>query len=314
MSSSASASLARTAIVLLLMAGSAVGGYAYRSHEVAVTVPAGIVRVAGAVEAARGSIHARRDGRLAELLVAIGDTVVAGQVVARFDDRVAQAQRQAASVQLAMQRQERALVTADIARLEGEKILAGAQYELTELQVRAGRAEAAALDRDHDRMREAAAAANAARDRLAGIDTRLAELESRVAGLAQAAAESDIISRQPGQVVDLPVPGGALVSAGQVVVTLQDPGRLFMPLPAGLVAANRAPAGAAARILLGGDPDGDDTTLVEAIVGTAPTDSGAPGAPALLLLTDGRRLQPTAEAVGFIRLTATTRWPPAVRR
>jgi len=305
-----SSRLFRTAATLLLMAASGLAGYAYRSYEVETTVPDGILRVEGRVQAARGAIRSNIDGRLAEVLVSVGDSVSVGQVVARIDGRVLQAKLQAARVQLAMERQERAVVAADIARLESEKILAGAQFELTELHVRAGRVDPEALERERRRMQEAEAAAEAARERLVGIDARVESLEAETGGLEAAAGRIEIISQQPGTVTGLPIAPGALVETGDVVLELQDTGRLFLPLPDRLAGPDTSLAGSAARVLLG--REGGQT--VDAIVGAAPTESGEPGRLSLLLMLDGRTVT-TSEgpAVGFIRLDSAARWPPAVR-
>lgn len=300
----------RVAVTLVLMVASGLAGYAYRSYEVETTVPDGILRTEGTVHAARGAVRSDIDGRLAEVLVGVGDTVSVGQVVARIDARVLQAKLQAARVQLAMERQERAVVAADIARLESEKILAGAQFELTELHVRAGRMDQDALERERRRMQEAEAAAQAARERLVDIDARVDSLEAETGGLEETAGRTEIISQQPGTVTGLPVAPGALVESGDIVLELRDSGRLFVPLPGRLAGSDMSLAGSAARVLLG--RDGSQT--VDAIVGAAPTESGEPGVLSLLLMLDGRTVtDPEGPAVGFIRLDSAARWPPAVR-
>ena len=201
------------------------------------------------------------------------------------------------------------MVAADIARLESEKILAGAQFELTELHVRAGRAAAQDLERDRQRMQETAAAADAARGRMAEIDADVERLDAETAALEEIAAGTDIAAFESGTVTSIPGEVGSLVEPGDPLVEIQDGNRLFMPLPPDLATRNPSPTGAAGRVLIGGETG----QIVKATVGPTPAGSGAREDLSLVLMPDGDAPAPDQAAVGYVRLLPESRWPAPVR-
>src|SRR5690606_25517115 len=103
----------------------------------------------GRIEAVEIDISAKTPGRVSEILVREGDFVTAGQVVARIDAEVLQAQQRAAEAE--WERAKSAVVTAQsqLAQRESEKATAQAvelqrQVELNQAKREAARAEALA--------------------------------------------------------------------------------------------------------------------------------------------------------------------------
>lgn len=192
-------------------------------------------------------IHAERDGRVVRVLVARGQSVPAGAVLAELDGNdaqaelaTAQARQQQASVELA--NLKRGGRSAEIAEIDGI---------INRLQVERGPAqrEVAALGRLVTNQAATRAELDAAKDKLADLDAQIAAQQSRRAALvgqgdvavaearlrdAQAAVQlaqrrreqSQIRTPRAGVVYDLPVKAGAWLGAGDLVAKVGDISRL----------------------------------------------------------------------------------------
>lgn len=75
------------AALLIVLLGAAGGGGYYVWHRMHPPLPVGISYGNGRIEADEVDIDTKYAGRVAELLVDIGDLVTPGQVVARMDTR-----------------------------------------------------------------------------------------------------------------------------------------------------------------------------------------------------------------------------------
>ena len=92
------------AVALALVAVLGLGGYAWHVHEQSVQAEAArTLTLSGNVDVREVSVAFRQSDRIAEVLVDEGDTVQAGQVLARLDDHELQLQLQKAGAQVQAQ-------------------------------------------------------------------------------------------------------------------------------------------------------------------------------------------------------------------
>ncbi len=93
------------------------------------TMPAGIVKTNGRIEATQIDVASKYAGRLKEVAVNEGDEVTAGQVVARIDSPEYEAQSRAAEANVLKARQALAEAEALIAQRKSDQLLAHTDVE-----------------------------------------------------------------------------------------------------------------------------------------------------------------------------------------
>ena len=182
----------KTAVVVLLVAGVALyAWYSLRPHG----LPEGFASSNGRIEATEIDVAAKIAGRIQEILVKEGDLVTAGQLLARMDTSVLQAQRREAEAELQV-----ALVAVDTAKLmvtqrEAEKEAAQSVVEQraaeldaaekrlarTEPLVKARAVTALQVDDDRARVQAGKAAVSAAKAQVAAADSEIGSARSQVA-------------------------------------------------------------------------------------------------------------------------------------
>ena len=147
-------------------------------------LPDGFASSNGRIEATEIDVAAKIAGRVREILVDEGDFVTAGQVLARIDTSVLEAQRLEAEAQLARtkiavetarsvvtQREaERAAAEAVVAQREAESEAARRRLARTEELAQRGTAPIQQLDDDRAQFQAAEAAVSAAQAQLAAAD------------------------------------------------------------------------------------------------------------------------------------------------
>lgn len=181
----------------------------------------------GVVEALRQTVVAAQvPGAVVELAVQVGDTVRAGQLLARIDARAADQAAAASDAQL-----QSARVALDIARSDVERQRALFQRQFIS---------AAALDRAE-----------------ADFKATQAQVDAQRAQAGAARTQTGFfVVRAPyaGVVSELPVSLGDMAMPGKPLLTLVDPGALRVSASLPQTVAARLPPGAALRIELPGLP------------------------------------------------------------
>jgi HlyD family secretion protein len=234
---------------LLLALPLAGGVYLWSGHrtpdasaETAIVTRPAVLVAPGRVEPVRDPVKLafEAQGRIVEILVDEGDTVTAGQVIARLDDRLATARVAAAHAQLAQARARhlqarRGPRREDVAaaRAEADAAAAAAAHRGAE-QVRsaqlgkAGAVADAIVDADDAAARVAAAQASAATARYESLakGTRAEQIDDAAAAVALAQAELDAARVALDQLVlRAPIAGVVLRRTAEVgaLVTLMQP-------------------------------------------------------------------------------------------
>nr|WP_211845648.1 HlyD family efflux transporter periplasmic adaptor subunit [Neoroseomonas eburnea] len=246
-------------------------------------LPTGIARGNGRIEAVEIDVASKIAGRIAEILVDEGDLVTAGQVVARMDTAVLEAQLREAEAQL--QRALIAIETANtqVAQRQAEKTAAEAVVAQREAQVDAARRRLArteelaargnaplqTLDDDRATFEGARAALAAARAQVAAAEAAIGSARSQVVG-AQAAAEAaratiqriqvdidDSALKAPrgGRVQYRVAQAGEVVAAGGRVLNIVDLTDVYMTFFLPTADAGRIALGTEVRLVLDAAPN-----------------------------------------------------------
>lgn len=241
-------------------------------------LPAGLASGNGRIEAVEIDIATKTAGRVRDILVDEGDFVTAGQVLARMDTDVLQAQLKQAEAQKQQavigvdtarhqvrQRQaERQASLALVAQREAERDVARKQLARSEeLQAR-GTTSQQVLDTDRARFEGANAAVSAANAEVAAGDAAIATAEAQIvnaqAAVDAAAATIELIqadirdstlrSPRDGRVQFRVAQPGEVVGAGGRVLNMVDLSDVSMTFFLPTEAAGRVRIGTEVRIVL----------------------------------------------------------------
>jgi HlyD family secretion protein len=245
-------------------------------------LPAGFAGGNGRIEAVEIDIAAKAAGRVLDILADEGDFVRAGQIVAKMDTAVLEAQLREAQAQLQRARiaveTEGSLVTQREAEKQAAEALIGQrQAELDAAQRRLARSSVLAprgaapesrLDDDRAAFQAARAAVAAAEAQAAAAQAAISQATSNVVA-AQAAVEAaqatieriqadidDSVLRAPrdGRVQYRVAQPGEVLSAGGAVLNMVDLSDVYMTFFLPTAEAGRVALGADARIVLDAVP------------------------------------------------------------
>jgi HlyD family secretion protein len=219
--------------------------------------------VSGRIDGDTVDISSKRDGKIVELMVREGDTVEAGQIVARIvspqDDAQVEAQR--ASVIQDQRRLEEALSAAPARVALAEANLASSQAELVRWQaeldlanqdakrypplVQTGAVAEQLSDQKQTNVKIAQASTDASQKQVAAAEASLAQAKAQLqqidtakANLAESQAElkrfqanvSDLTITAPiaGTILTRSAEPGRVVAAGQTIFTMVDLHKLYL--------------------------------------------------------------------------------------
>lgn len=228
----------------------------------------GFVQGNGRIEATEVDIATKLPGRLAEVLVAEGDFVQAGTVLARMDAASLQAQLSEAQARHAQAQHGVASAHAQVALRESE--LDAAQRRLarsTEL-ARDGASSQQELDDDRARERSARAAltaaqaqvdaaraaVQAARAQVTGADAQVQAAQASVQRLEVELQDATLTAPRDGRVQFRIAAAGEVLAAGGRVLNLVDLSDVYMTFFLPETVAGRVAIGSEARIVLDAAP------------------------------------------------------------
>jgi HlyD family secretion protein len=242
--------------VLLVIAAAVVlgGGYLAWRTLTAGGLPAGFAKANGRVEAERVDVATKFAGRLKEVLVKEGDTVTAGQVLARMD--TAELEAQLADAKATVRQAERQLdqAVALLAQRKSELTLAGQELNRAQTLAAKGFTSQEVVEQRHSAQVTAEAAVNSA---AAQIDLAKANIESAAAKVTRIQTyidDSVLTAPRSGRVqYRLALPGEVLAAGGKVL-TLLDVTDVYMTVFLPTSEAGRLPIGAEARIIFDAAP------------------------------------------------------------
>jgi HlyD family secretion protein len=269
-------------LVAALVAAAALGAYlAWRSLQPE-GLPPGFASGNGRIEAVEIDIATKAPGRVREILVNEGEFVHAGQVLARMDTAVLEAQLREAEAQLrraligieiarsqvAQREAERSAAQALVAQREAELEAAQRRLARTEELAARGAAPLQTLDDDRAGFQRARAALSAARAQEAAAEAAIGLARSQVIG-AESEAEAvratiqriradidDSALRSPrdGRVQFRIAQPGEVLPAGGRVLNLVDLTDVYMTFFLPTPQAGRLALGAEVRLVLDAAP------------------------------------------------------------
>jgi HlyD family secretion protein len=271
----------RWLLVALAVVLALAGYYAWQKFGGS-NLPDGIASGNGRIEAVEIDVSTKTPGRIREILVAEGDFVTAGQVLARMDTDQLEAQRRQAAAQLrravvsvdtakslVTQREaERTAAVAVLAQREAQLDTADRKLARSEQLIKTSAVSQQVLDDDRATAQGATAAAAAAQAQVAASEAAISASKALVidAGAAvdaaQAAIESitveinDSTLRSPrdGRVQYRVAQPGEVLSAGGRVLNLVDLGDVYMTFFLPTAQAGRVAIGADVRLVLDAVP------------------------------------------------------------
>lgn len=266
-------------VLMLAILGAAWGVWQdYRADRAVVTIASGN----GRIEAVEIDIAAKTPGRVSEILVREGDFVTAGQIVARIDTEVLQAQLRAAEAELLRAQSAVATAQSQLAQRQSEKataqaVVAQRDVELNQARREAARAEALAeknfISRQavEDRValaKSAEAARIAAGAQVAAADAAIANARSQIAGAESAVqaaqanidriradiADAALKAPRDGRVQYRVAQVGEVVAAGGRVLNLLDLSDVYMTFFLPTAQVGRVALGTEVRLILDAAP------------------------------------------------------------
>lgn len=233
-------------VVGLAIAGGAVGYFLLRPAA----LPAGFAAGNGRLEAKQVYISSKYPGRIAEVLVNEGDTVEAGQVIARMDTSALEAQLREAEAQIRSAQDARRVAQAQINVKRADYDFAAKQDKRSKALVPSGAVSQREADLDH-------ASALASEAQLVG--SRAQEVQARQQIDAASATADRLRAEIKDAVLVAPIRGrvetrlaepGEVLAAGGRVYSVNDLSDVYMYVYLPESVTGKVPLGSEARIVL----------------------------------------------------------------
>jgi len=217
--------------------------------------PPGFAKTHGRIEATRVMITTKLAGKIQEVLVREGDTVDAGQVVARMDTRTLKAQLRKAQAQVQKARDAKNTAAAVVAERESELEVATRNFARRKELLPTGGTSKEDFDVAQSKMETAKAALQEARSQVIEAETGIEVANAEVERLRVDIEDCSLVAPVRGRIqYRLAEPLEVLDAGGRVrdLIELTD---VYMILYLPEEEAGRAAIGAEARIILDAAPE-----------------------------------------------------------
>jgi HlyD family secretion protein len=242
------------AALLLVVIGAGGGGYTIwkRTHP---PLPVGISVGNGRVEADEVDIDTKYAGRVAELMVDIGEVVTPGQVMARMDTRDIE---QSLSKSEAQSRQAQRVVEeaqANLTQHETQKVLAEREMDRTRQLLKNGWTTQEIADQRKQQLDAAVAAYNAAQARVFMAQHALEAAQHDAGFYKIQIADNTLVAPKAGRIQYRLANIGEVLAAGGKVFTMLDFTYVYMDIYLPTAEAGKVKVGADAHIVLDAYPN-----------------------------------------------------------
>lgn len=232
--------------VLLLGAGGAGYWWMHRAPP----LPPGIAMGNGRLEADPIAIATKFPGRIAELKVEEGDTVVAGQVLALMDTRDLAASLKKAEAQVEQATKVIAEVEANFRQLHSLVVLAQQEMERARTLFKNGWTTREVLDQRQQQLDSAQASEHAATARINVAKMALRAAQHEVELLNVNIADNTLVAPRDGRIEYRIANVGEVLPAGGKVFTMLDVGYVYMDIYLPAQIASQVKIGDEGRIVL----------------------------------------------------------------
>jgi HlyD family secretion protein len=235
------------ALVALLAAGGAM--VAWR-HFKSPGLPPGFAMGNGRIEATEVDIATRLPGRITEVLAKEGDTVQAGQIVARMDTQTLAAELRQAEAQVRQAHDAKATAAAVVAQRVSELTFAENELRRSQQLAAKGFISAEKVDGDRTRVLTARAVLVATRSRLTEAQSAIEAAVATAERVKADIEDSALKAPRGGRVQYRLAEPGEVMPAGGKLLSLLDLTDVYMTLFLPETLAGRVAIGAQARIVL----------------------------------------------------------------
>lgn len=237
-------------IVLALLAIAAgAGGFAWWKLR-PVPLPPGFTMSNGRIEATQIDIATKLAGRVEDVLVNEGDFVEPGQIVARMDTQVLDAELRQAQAQLNQARNAKATAQAVVDQRESELTYAQNTLKRSEELVAKGFVSPQKLDADRTGMLTGKAALVAARSQVVQAQSAIEAAQASVERFKADLEDSALKAPRAGRVQYRLAEPGEVLAPGGKVVSMLDLSDVYMTVFLPETTAGRLAIGAQARLVL----------------------------------------------------------------
>ncbi|MEN3930320.1 HlyD family efflux transporter periplasmic adaptor subunit [Microvirga sp. W0021] len=216
---------------------------------------AGIAKSNGRIEAQQIDVSAKYAGKLLSVDIEEGDTVEAGQVIARLDDTEYVAQLRGAEAKVQQAKASKAQAEATIAQRESDQSFAKAELDRGEELYKNGHFTGQQLDLRRNNMKVATAALEAAQASQRQAISAIIAAEADVARLKAVVNDMVLVAPRHGRIQYKLARTGEVIGAGQRVATLLDLTDVYLTIFLPAKDAGRLAIGQEARIILDPAPE-----------------------------------------------------------
>lgn len=238
--------------LLLLAAGYGLYSWMQTQRE---TLPEGIVRGNGRIEADQAGVAPKYAGRVEDILVAEGDMVAVGQLLARMDTDELDAALDRAEAEVLLARETLREAEATVVQRQSELRLAEHELRRAVTLVEKGHISQSVYEQRQTTRDVAEATLDAARAHVDTVRSEIAAAEAEARRIRSQIRDAELTSSVAGRVLYRLVEPGEVVSAGQPILTLLDLEDVYMEIFLPATEAGRLALGAEARIVLDVLPD-----------------------------------------------------------
>ncbi len=241
--------LARLALALLLIGIAGIGGvYWWRLNHA--PLPPGIAWGNGRIEADEIDISTKFAGRVAEVLADEGDTVKAGQVVARMDTRDLEASAARADAQVLQAQKLLDAARSDLSQLGAQQKFTEQELRRAQALVQRGNISEEIADQRQSQRDSAVAAYNTGLARAAQAEHALEAARQDAALIQVNIADNTLVAPKDGRIQYRLANVGEVLGAGGKVFTMVDTNYVYMDVFLPTSEAGKAVVGTDARIVL----------------------------------------------------------------
>jgi HlyD family secretion protein len=213
------------------------------------TMPDGIVKSNGRIEATQVDVAAKYAGRIATMTVDEGDEVTAGQVVATISSPEYEAQLRGAQAQVLRAKQTLAEAVALIAQRNSDLTFARTDFERGKSLLERGNITQQVVDQRRNKFEAADAAYLAATAQRDQAQFAIKAAEADVERLESILVDLVLVSPRSGRVQYRLARAGEVVAAGQRVLTILDLNDVYMTIYLPADDAGKLALGDEARII-----------------------------------------------------------------
>jgi len=246
--------LKKFVVIAALLIAVGIGWFVWKKTQ-ASYLPPGIAFGNGRIEATEVDVAAKQQGRVEAVLANEGDMVKEGDVLARMDVAVLEAQLREAKADKLRAETDRNVAVAVVGQRENEYDLALKILNRTQKLFQQRSVEQNQLDKDQASEQTAKAILVAAKAQVASAEAMITSADAKIEKVKADIADSILKSPRNGRVEYRLVEPGEVIPAGGNVITLLDVSDVYMTFYLPTHEAGKVAIGADARIVLDVIPD-----------------------------------------------------------